>query len=111
VGFESKPVQPPLPPAVELGLYRIAQEALQNALRHADASHIVLRLEAPPGRVRLTVQDDGRGFDTSGDGSAGRFGLVGMRERARLLGGGFQIESSPGAGTRITADIPLKSHV
>jgi two-component system NarL family sensor kinase len=109
VVFATEPT-PPLPPAVEVGLYRIAQEALQNALRHADASRIVLRLEAPPGRVRLTVQDDGRGFDTSGDGAAGRFGLVGMRERARLLGGGFQIASSPHAGTRITAEIPLKAH-
>jgi two-component system, NarL family, sensor kinase len=109
--FEMGPAQPPLPPAVEVGLYRIAQEALQNALRHAGASRVILRLEAPPGRVRLTVQDDGRGFDTSGESSADRFGLVGMRERARLLGGGFQIESSPGAGTRITADIPLlRSH-
>jgi two-component system NarL family sensor kinase len=105
--FEMSPAPPPLPPAVEVGLYRIAQEALQNALRHADASRVVLRLEAPPGRVRLTVQDDGRGFDASGENAAGHFGLVGMRERARLLGGGFQIESSSGAGTRITADIPL----
>lgn len=110
VVFEAEPIQP-LPPAVEVGLYRIAQEALQNALRHADASRVILRLEAPPGVIRLTVQDDGRGFDTAGMSSGSRFGLVGMRERARLLGGGFQIESSPGAGTRITADVPLlRSH-
>ena len=110
VVFETEPI-PPLPPAVEVGLYRIAQEALQNASRHAKASRIVLRLEAPPGRVRLTVRDDGRGFDTSGMSSGNRFGLVGMRERARLLGGGFQIESSPGAGTLVTADVPLvRSH-
>ncbi|HET9210778.1 MAG TPA: GAF domain-containing sensor histidine kinase [Thermoanaerobaculia bacterium] len=111
--FEMGPVPPPLPPAVEVGLYRIAQEALQNALRHADATRVVLRLESSAGRVRLTVQDDGRGFaiDHAPAGGASRFGLVGMRERARLLGGGFQIESSPGAGTRITADVPLvKSH-
>ncbi|MFL6237419.1 MAG: histidine kinase [Thermoanaerobaculia bacterium] len=108
--FEMGPGLPPLPPAVEVGLYRIAQEALQNALHHADATRAVLRLEAPPGRVRLTVQDDGRGF-VPGENAGSRFGLIGMRERARLLGGGFLIESSPGAGTRITADIPLmKSH-
>jgi two-component system NarL family sensor kinase len=104
--FEMGPTQPPLPPAVEVGLYRIAQEALQNALRHADAARVVLRLEAAPGRVHLTVQDDGRGF-VLGEDTASRFGLLGMRERARLLGGSFQIESSPGAGTRITVDVPL----
>lgn len=108
VVFETGPAQPPLPPAVEVGLYRIAQEALQNALRHADAARIVILLDILPDRVRLTVQDDGRGFVIAPEGSAAsRFGLMGMRERARLLGGSFQIESSPGAGTRITADIPL----
>jgi two-component system, NarL family, sensor kinase len=109
--FEMDPaVQPPLPPAVEVDLYRIAQEALQNALRHADAARVVLRLEAAPGRIRLTVQDDGRGFaidDVPRENAAGRFGLIGMRERTRLLGGSFQVESSPGAGTRITAEVPL----
>jgi two-component system NarL family sensor kinase len=93
-----------LPPAVEVGLYRIAQEALQNALRHAAASRIALRLQIAPDRVHLTVEDDGRGFD--GDPTGSRFGLIGMRERARLLGGTFQIESSPGAGTRVTAEVP-----
>jgi signal transduction histidine kinase len=63
-----------------------------------------------PDRVRLTIEDDGKGFaignaDTGNDAS--RFGLMGMRERARLLGGSFQIESSPGAGTRVTAEVPL----
>lgn len=94
-----------LPPAVEVGLYRIAQEALQNALRHAAASRIALRLEAAPDRVRLTIEDDGRGFDGDPDGS--RFGLIGMRERARLLGGGFQVESAPGAGTRVLVEVSL----
>jgi two-component system NarL family sensor kinase len=94
-----------LPPAVEIGLYRIAQEALQNALRHAAAARILIRLEASPERVRLTIEDDGRGFVTGEAG--GRFGLVGMRERARLLNGSFEIASSPGAGTRINAEIPL----
>ena len=106
VSFESSPASAPLPPAVEVGLYRIAQEALQNALRHAAAAHVVLRLETSSDRVRLTVQDDGKGFP---EGTAsGRFGLVGMQERARLLGGSFQVESSPGAGTRITAEVPLR---
>jgi two-component system NarL family sensor kinase len=111
VAFEAVPaVPPPLPPAIEVGLYRIAQEALQNALRHAAASRVMLRLEVADETVRLTVEDDGRGFaigNTAEGPAASRFGLVGMRERARLLGGSFQVESSPGAGTRITAEAPL----
>ncbi|HEX5716696.1 MAG TPA: sensor histidine kinase, partial [Thermoanaerobaculia bacterium] len=106
VTFEPFPSIVPLPPAVEVGLYRIAQEALQNALRHAAASRIFLRLETSSDRVRLVVQDDGKGFPE--EATSSRFGLVGMRERARLLGGSFQVESSPGAGTRITAEIPLR---
>lgn len=106
VTFKSTPVTEPLPPAVEVGLYRIAQEALQNALRHAEAAHVVVQLETAADRARLTVQDDGKGFPEGT--SSGRFGLVGMQERARLLGGSFQVESSPGAGTRITAEVPLK---
>ncbi len=105
VVFEGAPGTP-LSPAVEVGLYRIAQEALQNALRHATASRIHLLLESLPDKVRLTVEDDGQGFAIE-DATASRFGLVGMRERSRLLGGIFQIESSPGAGTRITAELPL----
>jgi two-component system NarL family sensor kinase len=115
VAFEAVPAVPPsLPPAIEVGFYRIAQEALQNALRHAAASRVMLRLEVADATVRLTVEDDGRGFaigdlgDKTADGpAASRFGLVGMRERARLLGCSFQVESSPGAGTRITAEAPL----
>ena len=95
-----------LPPAVEVGLYRIAQEALQNALRHAAASRILIRLEASPEMMRLTIEDDGRGFVIGEAG--GRFGLVGMQERARLLGGSFRVESSPGSGTRVTTEIPFK---
>jgi two-component system, NarL family, sensor kinase len=108
VVFETS-TEDPLPPAVEVGLYRIAQEALQNALRHAGAARIVIRLESSPESVRLTVEDDGRGFaigDAAEGRAAGRFGLVGMRERARLLGGTFQIESTPGAGTRINTEVP-----
>ncbi len=104
------PIAVSLPPAVEVGLYRIAQEALQNAVRHADAAHVHLRLEVATGEVRLMIEDDGKGFsieDASGKPAASRFGLVGMRERARLLGGSFQIESSAGAGTRVTAEVPL----
>ncbi len=112
VVFEADSTEPVLPPAIEVGLYRIAQEALQNALRHANAARITLHLETLPESVRLTIQDDGQGFaiaTATGGHVVSRFGLIGMRERARLLGGHFLIESSPGAGTRVTAEIPLSS--
>ncbi|HKV11271.1 MAG TPA: GAF domain-containing sensor histidine kinase [Thermoanaerobaculia bacterium] len=106
VTFQAEGPDVRLPPAVEVGLYRIAQEALQNAVRHAEAARVGIRLETSPDRVRLTIQDDGRGFAMEGAAQS-RFGLVGMRERTHLLGGSFQIESSPGAGTRITVEVPL----
>jgi two-component system, NarL family, sensor kinase len=104
------PAIPPIPPAIEAGLYRIAQEALQNALRHAGATRITLRLQVTSRSVRLTLDDDGRGFaveDVPAERPAGRFGLVGMRERARLLGGSLQVESLERLGTRIVAEVPL----
>lgn len=96
----------PLPPRVETGVYRLAQEAINNACRHAQASQIVVQLVATPQMVTLTVEDDGRGFDLA-DVSGSRFGLVGLNERVRLLNGRFHIESTPGKGTRIEAELPL----
>lgn len=100
----------PLSPAIEVGLYRIAREALQNTLHHAGAAHVTIWLDISPEKARLIVEDDGHGFDVSAlaEGrEGGRFGLVGMRERVRLLGGFLHIESTPGTGTRITAEVPL----
>jgi signal transduction histidine kinase len=97
----------PLPPSVEAALYRICQEALTNVGRHAGAGRVTVWLVATPDRVRLVVQDDGRGFDASGV-PEDRHGIVGMRERAAVLGGAFEVHSSPGAGTRIEATVPLE---
>src|SRR5215208_4125000 len=97
----------PLPPSVEAALYRICQEALTNVARHAGAGRATVRLVATPDRVRLVVEDDGRGFDASGV-PEDRHGIVGMRERAAVLGGAFEVHSSPGAGTRIEATVPLE---
>ncbi|MBK8900592.1 MAG: GAF domain-containing sensor histidine kinase [Anaerolineaceae bacterium] len=96
----------PLPPRVETGVYRLAQEAINNACRHAHASQIVVKLIATPQKVILTVEDDGRGFDLA-DVSGSRFGLVGLNERVKLLNGRFHIESTPGKGTRVEAELPL----
>jgi two-component system NarL family sensor kinase len=102
----------PLPVRIENGLYRMAQEALTNALSHAAASHILLRLETVPHHLHLLIEDDGQGFDADTcdppRGSLEHYGLVGMNERARLLGGTFRLESEPGEGTRIVVDIPLE---
>lgn len=106
VSFRAAGAARPLPVRVEAGLYRICQEALENVVQHSRADHARVRLVATPGRVSLSVEDDGRGFDPSAV-PGGRFGLVGMCERARMLGGELVIDAAPGRGTRAEAVIPL----
>jgi two-component system, NarL family, sensor histidine kinase UhpB len=97
-----------LPPEVELALYRIAQEALTNAAKHAGPTHIDVGLVREPGSVSLTVRDNGSGFDPSWLPSGDRgLGLFGMKERAELTGGTLAIASAPGAGATISVRIPL----
>ncbi len=97
---------PLLPSSISAGLYRIAQEALTNARRHASANQIKLQLTQTPTQVTLIIEDDGVGFnpDTSPEN---RYGIIGLSERAHLLGGNFDLETSPGEGTRITVRILL----
>jgi two-component system NarL family sensor kinase len=95
-----------LPVRVEAGLYRIAQEALTNAALHARASHVTLHLETQTEQVKLTLEDNGYGFDPARI-PKGRYGLIGLNERVKLLGGKLQLQSSPGAGTRVEVVIPL----
>lgn len=99
------------PPDVELAAYRIAQEALNNALRHAGARHITVRVRQDDEHLILTVADDGAGFIYPPRPdlltAQGRFGLVGMQERATRLGGRLMVETAPGQGTRVTAILPL----
>jgi len=98
---------PALGPAAAGQVFRIAQEALQNALRHAAAGRIEVRLGNGGGRLALSVTDDGRGFDVSAPGVRGRrLGLTSMEERAVELGGVLAIESRPGAGTTVRLDVP-----
>jgi signal transduction histidine kinase len=98
-----------LPESVAIGLYRVGQEALSNALRHAGASRATLTLAHEGDEVTLTVADDGRGFDpAAARGQAGRWGLLGMAERAQALGGRLTVESAPGAGTRVTVRCGIK---
>ena len=88
----------------EIVVYRVAQEALSNVAQHAAARHVELGLSANGHGVRLTVRDDGRGFDTHGEHDS--LGLSGMAERARLLGGKLDIDSRPGSGTALTLQVP-----
>ena len=97
-----------LPEHVEIALYRIAQECLQNILKHARASSTDLSFTVAEGRARLTVTDDGVGFDLGADRSAG-YGIQSMTERAELVGGTLSVVSRPGSGTSVTATVPVGS--
>jgi signal transduction histidine kinase len=94
-----------LPPEMEITLYRIAQEGINNVLKHANATEAILQLQRADGAVRFSIFDNGRGLDKPRhpDGQ----GLMGMAERVRLLGGKFDIQSAPGKGTRLTVTIPV----
>lgn len=96
-----------LPAAQEEVVLRVAQEAMHNALRHADASAVTVRLEARGRGAVLRITDDGRGFDPSAVRRAGRhLGLVSMRDRADGVGGALTVESAPGKGTVIEMEVP-----
>lgn len=99
-----------LPPEVELVLFRIAQEALNNVKKHSTASKVVTTVEFTNGQVRITISDNGRGFelpDRTGDLAAtGKLGLIGMQERAQLLGGTLTVRSELGQGTTVVVDVP-----
>jgi PAS domain S-box-containing protein len=99
-----------LPADVELALFRIAQEAVHNVERHSEAAHVKIRLEYRPEKTRLAIADDGKGFVSPlpADDLANekKLGLIGMQERARIVGGKLTIRSVPCEGTRIVAEIP-----
>ncbi|MDX6503895.1 MAG: hypothetical protein QOE29_1020, partial [Gaiellaceae bacterium] len=93
-------------PARDAEVLRIAQEALSNALRHADATLIAVRLHSNEGRMVLEVEDDGAGFDLDAPGlRSRRLGLTSMEERARRLGGVLALRSAPGAGTTVRLEV------
>jgi two-component system sensor histidine kinase UhpB len=89
----------------ELALYRIAQEALTNASNHADASTILMSLDFVDDQLVLEVVDDGAGFDLNVRPAHQGLGLIGMRERASLLGASIHIDSAPGQGTRVQVSL------
>jgi signal transduction histidine kinase len=100
-----------LSPAVEQGVYRIAQEALENVVRHAGAESVVLTLEQGHDRVKLTIEDDGEGLDAetlpvADEPGKDRLGIQGMQERAILIGGELSVDSQPTHGTLVTLTVP-----
>ncbi|MBN1312470.1 MAG: sensor histidine kinase [Anaerolineae bacterium] len=99
-----------LPDDVAVAVFRIAQEALRNAIRHADASEIEVRLTSYPDRLRLTVTDDGQGITGSlvpgRFVEQGHFGLAGMRERAAMIGGKLEVQTAPDYGTVVVLELP-----
>lgn len=104
-----------VPDHIELALYRIAQECLQNVIKHAEADRARLTFSVDDGVARLEIVDDGKGFDTFehplGSDEMGGYGLLSMAERAEIVGGRLHIRSRPGAGTTVTASIPLPSTI
>ena len=98
---------PPLSAEQELVIYRVAQESLTNVVRHAEASTAWIALEPGDGYVTLTVSDDGRGMEGGGEAIAS--GIEGMRERAMLVNASLEIDSQPGAGTRVRLVVPVEA--
>ncbi|MEM8771492.1 MAG: ATP-binding protein [Pseudomonadota bacterium] len=99
-----------LVPDKAVGFHRIAEEAVKNAVRHAEAKRISIRVDHDGANVTMRIKDNGCGFDPS-QPAPGHFGLIGMRERAERRGGTLVVESAPGAGTTIIASLPAHSSI
>jgi signal transduction histidine kinase len=110
--FTADPLDARLPPELETTCFRVAQEALTNVARHAQARHVNVRLRQREAELELVVEDDGSGFDVpAARARAARgvsMGLLGMEERVLLVGGRIDITSAPGRGTEVRARFPLK---
>jgi signal transduction histidine kinase len=111
IAVQTSGISRKLPPQVENNLLRVAQEAMANAIKHAHATRIAVKLDYQPGKVSLRVTDDGVGFDTANPSvnqNSGHFGLLDMSERAEKMGGRYAMISAPGQGTEIRVEVPAK---
>lgn len=97
-----------LDPHYEVAVFRIIQEGLQNAIKHAKASRIIVRLEIRDNLIALNIEDDGIGFDPENINKKDSYGLIGMKERVDLLDGELTIKSEPNRGTKIVVKLPYK---
>lgn len=95
-----------LPSKYEVALFRLIQESLNNALKHADAKEIKVKLEVCKEQVSVIIRDNGKGFDPAVNKN-GSFGLIGMKERIAILDGELKIESTPNEGTMIHIKVPV----
>ena len=112
VQMETAGIERRLPPEMETALFRVAQEAVTNIARHAEAENVVMSLEISESQVIIEVEDDGKGFDLASvakpaDKGQG-LGLMGMKERVALFGGTLSVETAPGAGTQLRIEVPLE---
>ncbi len=109
--FETEDAPQDLPPDTETACFRVAQEAINNVLRHARARNLWVRVFSAGGRLAISVRDDGRGFDIDSvrerSLSGASLGLIGMEERVALAGGSFELRSAPGQGTVLLATFPV----
>ena len=96
-----------LPPDIQVQLYRVAEEALNNALKHAAASAIRIRIRSSADSVMMEVSDNGKGFDPLQAAASGGLGLVSIRERLENLGGRFELDTAPGKGTTIRVSLDI----
>jgi len=110
VTVQLSPIPQDLSHEVQLTLFRVAQEALANIKRHAGATQAGIRLARTGNLIRMTISDNGKGFDVrvvlSDFSSMGKLGLAGMQERIQLLGGSISVQSMPGRGTTIVVEVP-----
>ncbi len=107
IDFRQSGLERSFPVEIRTAAYRIIQEALTNVARHSGAKNVRVAAWADGARLCLSIEDDGRGFDPAEKAVAASVGLSGMKERARLLGGTFQVDASPGKGTSLAVELPL----
>jgi signal transduction histidine kinase len=111
VQFSHSAVPSTMPKEVSLCLFRVLQEALQNAIKHSGVRLYYVNLRGTADRVELTVSDDGRGFDEQMGFTSQGLGLISMRERLQMVNGVLDIQTQPGAGTTISARVPLHAEL
>jgi two-component system sensor histidine kinase UhpB len=104
----SEPAEIEIKNQISTVLYRVFREALTNTLRHAQAEHIFIKLSQRLGTIILAIKDDGRGITKKELKGTTSLGLVGIRERLRMVGGTFTIEGKAGSGTMVTVEVPIK---
>jgi signal transduction histidine kinase len=103
--------EPALSKEYRINLFRIVQESLTNVGRHSDATKVVIDLEVHENRLMLSIKDNGKGFDPVEAGKKGSLGLLGMRERAAVIGGNYELWSSPGKGTLVQISVSLSEQI